>query len=183
MGIIKLASPKKGDLNSFALAKLQDLLPLFSLALKQNSDEIQNKVQAIIKETYTSIHPSVEWKFLKAADQMLVEFEETGKYEQQPIVFNQRFGIDAITITCCSVIVDDVIGYEEHGFGKGIATGVDTGVAVSINFIPIKNMPSPPTTFSAISRKLTSMIQPRILWCRIERRTYQKRGTMLIFNC
>jgi len=97
LGIIKLASPKKGDLNSFALAKLQEVLPLFALALKQNSDENDNKVRAIIKETYTSIHPTVEWKFTKGANQMLIDLEAEGKYEPQPIVFNEVYPLYGAT--------------------------------------------------------------------------------------
>ncbi len=87
LGLLKLGSPKVGDLNSFAFDKLNEVLPLFSLALKQNADETEIKVQALLKESYTSIHPTVEWKFLKAANSMLDNLEQDGKVELEPIVF------------------------------------------------------------------------------------------------
>ncbi len=87
LGLLKLSSPKAGDLNSFTYNKLSEILPLFSLALKQNADEVENKVQALIKESYTSIHPTVEWKFLKAANNMLVQMETEDMVEPEPIVF------------------------------------------------------------------------------------------------
>ncbi|MEQ9426224.1 MAG: GAF domain-containing protein [Cyclobacteriaceae bacterium] len=97
LGILKLVSPKAGDLNSFALTKLKAVLPLFSISLKQNADENQIRIQAIIKETYTSIHPTVEWKFLKAANNMLVQTEKNGSYEQQQIVFNDVYPLYGVT--------------------------------------------------------------------------------------
>ena len=87
LGLLKLGSPKAGDLNSFAYNKLSEVLPLFSLALKQHADETENKVQALIKESYTSIHPTVEWKFLKAANNMLDKIERDEKVEPEPIIF------------------------------------------------------------------------------------------------
>lgn len=87
LGLLKLGSPKAGDLNSFAYNKLSEVLPLFSLALKQHADENENKVQTLIRESYTSIHPTVEWKFLKAANNMLVQMETEDMVEPEPIVF------------------------------------------------------------------------------------------------
>jgi hypothetical protein len=50
IGILEIASPVPGDLNAINAIKIIDVLPLFSLALKRSIEDIENKVQAIIKE-------------------------------------------------------------------------------------------------------------------------------------
>src|SRR5262249_17077095 len=41
--------------------------PLFSMAIKRSMDELNTRVQAVIKEQCTAIHPAVEWRFRQAA--------------------------------------------------------------------------------------------------------------------
>ena len=41
----------------------------FAVAIHRGLEEQEDRVQAIIKEQYTSIHPAVEWRFREAADQ------------------------------------------------------------------------------------------------------------------
>jgi hypothetical protein len=47
--------------------KLWEILPLFSMALNRGLEELDHRVQAVIKEKCTAIHPSVEWRFRRAA--------------------------------------------------------------------------------------------------------------------
>ncbi len=97
LGLLKLGSPKPGDLNSFALNRIMEVLPLFSLALKQNADDTEVKVQALIKESYTSIHPTVEWKFLKAGNNMLDQIESGESPDPEPIVFKDVYPLYGAT--------------------------------------------------------------------------------------
>lgn len=70
-GGMDLGSKQPGALNDYTFIKLTEVIPLFALAVKRKLDEIETKVQAVIKEKYTSIHPSVEWRFRNAAMQYL----------------------------------------------------------------------------------------------------------------
>src|SRR5919109_1427956 len=62
IGTLDLGSPTPGNLNAINTMKLGEVLPLFSMAIKRSMEDLNNTVQAIIKEKYTAIHPSVEWR-------------------------------------------------------------------------------------------------------------------------
>ncbi len=66
IGTLALTSPRPGDLNSMQAPRIQEVLPLFSMAVKRSVDELDIRVQAFIKEKCTAIHPVVEWRFRKA---------------------------------------------------------------------------------------------------------------------
>ena len=92
VGLMELASPKPGDLNAFNARRLLDVVPLFATTLKRNVDELEDHVQALIKRKYTSIHPSVEWRFREAALHFLEE-KERGEVspELEQIVFHDVY--------------------------------------------------------------------------------------------
>jgi hypothetical protein len=97
VGVLSIASPRPGDLNSMNSVKLLDVLPLFSIAIKRSIEDLNNRVQRIIREEYTAIHPSVEWRFHKAALNML-EVEQRGASAQpEPIVFEDVFPLYSVT--------------------------------------------------------------------------------------
>ncbi len=66
IGTLELMSPNPGDLSALQAPKLEEVLPLFSMAVKRSMDELDGRVQAFIKEQCTAIHPVVEWRFRKA---------------------------------------------------------------------------------------------------------------------
>ena len=92
VGLMELASPKPGDLNAFNARRLVDVVPLFATALKRNLDELEDRVQALIKRKYTAIHPAVEWRFREAALNYM-EQRERGEVspELDQIVFNDVY--------------------------------------------------------------------------------------------
>src|SRR5258706_15632142 len=65
-GVIEIGSSVPNAFNFVTLMKLKALLPLFRMAFHRESKEFDSRVQAAIKEHFTSIHPSVEWKFVDA---------------------------------------------------------------------------------------------------------------------
>ncbi|MDW7690975.1 GAF domain-containing protein [Flammeovirgaceae bacterium SG7u.111] len=67
LGGLELGSPHVGALSATSMIYLKEILPVFSLAAKRSLEELDNKVQAVIKEEYTAIHPAVEWRFAQAA--------------------------------------------------------------------------------------------------------------------
>jgi hypothetical protein len=90
IGTFELISTRPGDLNATHLPKLEEVLPLFSMAVQRSVEELDTRVQAIIKEKCTAIHPVVEWRFRKA---VLNPIDRNGANvpdaatEMEPIVF------------------------------------------------------------------------------------------------
>ena len=89
IGTMELVSDHVGDLNATHLPKLQEVLPLFSMAVQRSVEELNSRIQTVINEQCTAIHPTVEWRFRKA---VLNAFErQRGSAsvvtELEPIVF------------------------------------------------------------------------------------------------
>ena len=63
LGTLALKSTRPGALNALNTANLLPVLPLFAVALNRSLEELNQKIQAVIKEEFTAIHPSVEWRF------------------------------------------------------------------------------------------------------------------------
>ena len=57
------------------------------MAIKRSMEELNHTVQAIIKEKDTAIHPSVEWRFRKAALNFIRQQHAGVLSEIEPIVF------------------------------------------------------------------------------------------------
>ena len=95
VGLLELATPNAGELNTITLSKVREVLPLFAVAVKRSSEEMETKIQSIIKEKYTSIHPTVEWKFVNAARDVLTQESEGKIAVPKPIVFNDVYPLYA----------------------------------------------------------------------------------------
>ncbi|MCJ8167236.1 GAF domain-containing protein [Pontibacter sp. E15-1] len=91
IGLMELASPIPGELNALSTIRLKELLPLFALAINRSLGELRNSIQSIIKEKYTAIHPVVEWRFTKAAVNLLEKIERNVSSEIEPIVFREIY--------------------------------------------------------------------------------------------
>jgi len=90
LSVLELVSPKKYELNSINAYKLKDVIPVFKVAIKRFMEEFNNKLESIIQENYTSIHPSVKWKFYEEAQKHLFSLEQNEKiYNLNSIVFEQ----------------------------------------------------------------------------------------------
>jgi hypothetical protein len=97
IGTLELSSPNAGDLGPVSLLKLREVLPLFSMAVRRSLDELETRVQAIIKEKCTAIHPSVEWRFRRAVLDSIEEHESGEAAELEPIVFRDVYPLYAAT--------------------------------------------------------------------------------------
>ncbi|MDD5641931.1 MAG: GAF domain-containing protein, partial [Syntrophales bacterium] len=99
LGTLTLKSTRPGALNALNTANLLDVLPLFAVALNRSLEQLNQKIQAVIKEEFTAIHPAVEWRFQQAALNYIQQKEE-GTLE--PIVFHQvypLFGVSDIRMS------------------------------------------------------------------------------------
>ncbi len=83
--LLEMASPRAYELNSVNKQKLRDIIPMFKAAAERNSEEYLNVLEATIQEFYTSIHPSVKWRFYEAAENYqnaLLDKDEDAKIEK-----------------------------------------------------------------------------------------------------
>ena len=88
LALLEIASPRPYELNSVNQQKLTDIIPVFKAAIDRSSEEYINILEATIQKHYTSLHPTVKWKFYEAAEQYqydLYSKKENVKIEQ--IVF------------------------------------------------------------------------------------------------
>ncbi len=88
IGLLEIFTRTPDDLGSINTVLLEQITPLMSLALKRGQDELNKQVQAIIKEKCTAVHPSVEWRFEKAAIAHMERIHD-GSHgsDMEPIVF------------------------------------------------------------------------------------------------
>jgi hypothetical protein len=95
IGTLELSSPTPGDLGPVSLIKLREVLPLFAMAVRRSLDELEARVQAVIKEKCTAIHPSVEWRFRRAVLDSIEEHGGEEATELEPIVFRDVYPLYA----------------------------------------------------------------------------------------
>jgi hypothetical protein len=67
MGVLELVSERPLELNSINANQLELVMPFITDTIDRQYTDLQNNIQAIIQNEYTTIHPSVYWKFKKEA--------------------------------------------------------------------------------------------------------------------
>ena len=97
IGILELGSPHPGDLHHLNTMKLRDVLPLFSMAINRSTEELNTRIQAVIKEQCTAIHPSVEWRFRQAAGHWLQCRKDGLITDMEPIVFEDFYPLYGVS--------------------------------------------------------------------------------------
>lgn len=91
LGLIELASPTIRALNSVNANKLDLILPYLSDTIEKSNSDMENQLEAIIQKEYTSIHPSVYWKFKKEAKNYLHSNISIKDYTFKEIVFKDVY--------------------------------------------------------------------------------------------
>ncbi|NND07490.1 MAG: GAF domain-containing protein [Saprospiraceae bacterium] len=88
IGMMELASSEPFAFNYLKKLKLKEILPLYDIALEESRKSVENRIQNIIQEQYTNIHPSVLWKFTETAFDFIEEKENKGDMASlRPIIF------------------------------------------------------------------------------------------------
>jgi len=87
IGTLEIMSPRPRDLTAIDAMRFKQITPIFSVALKRGLDEMDKTIQSIIKEKCTAVHPSVEWRFRKAALSHMERLRMGQASEMEPIVF------------------------------------------------------------------------------------------------
>lgn len=77
IGMLELASATPYAFNNLVLYQLEAVTPLFRQAIRRSRDDIEARLQAVMRQTFTAIDPSIEWRFVQAAAE-IVEAEQGG---------------------------------------------------------------------------------------------------------
>jgi predicted metalloenzyme YecM len=91
LGILELVSPRKRELNSVTANKLEIVMPFLIDTIDRKRNEMQNKVQAVIQNYYTTLHPSVYWKFRQEAQNFIHSTNSGLEYTLKQIKFNEVY--------------------------------------------------------------------------------------------
>jgi len=67
IGVLELSSEVPNTLTSQTMARLEPAIPLLSLALLKCRDNFEYRIERVIKEKFTALQQSVEWKFEEVA--------------------------------------------------------------------------------------------------------------------
>jgi GAF domain len=88
IGILEVFTATAHELGPIDAMLFEQVIPIFSVALKRGMDELDKHVQSIIKEKCTAVHPSVEWRFEQAAISHMERLRHgSTASEMEPIIF------------------------------------------------------------------------------------------------
>jgi hypothetical protein len=91
IGMLELATGTAGKLNPISAGKVENALPMFTAAVKRVKEEMSTEVRAIIQEECTNIHPTVQWRFLEAGNNLLVKRRRGEKASMEEISFKDVY--------------------------------------------------------------------------------------------
>jgi len=91
LGVLELVSKKKNALNSVNANKLAEIMPFIVSGVLRTMTEEANRMDAIIQNECTSVHPSVYWKFREEAKRFIVDDLENKSPSFKEIVFKDVY--------------------------------------------------------------------------------------------
>jgi len=71
IGYLELSSGTKNSLTQQTVMNLEPAIPLISLAVLKCRDEFHDRIEKVIREKFTALQQSVEWKFAEVAWELL----------------------------------------------------------------------------------------------------------------
>jgi len=95
IGNLDFATNEPGALGPMDVLFAEQLQPLFAVAVQHSLDDFHNRIDGLIKQECTAIHPTVEWRFRKAAMNYLEKTRTGNAAELEPIVFKDVFPLYA----------------------------------------------------------------------------------------
>ncbi|TDE10792.1 GAF domain-containing protein [Dyadobacter psychrotolerans] len=91
LGVLELMGSKPRDLHSINADKLNVVMPFLTESVERLLIQLKDISTSIIQEKYTSIHPSVYWKFQDQVQKHLYDHYAGVRYELDEIVFEDVF--------------------------------------------------------------------------------------------
>ncbi len=110
VGFLELGSFRIRELNSVSAELLKTVLPILSVAANRFKQEVTNQLEAVIQENFTSIQPSVKWKFEEEASKFISSKNNGVSIVLKDIVFKEVFPLyGQMDIKNSSTIRNDAI--------------------------------------------------------------------------
>lgn len=104
LGMLVIASHEANAITKDHMARMESILPLFTLALQKSQEQLDHQVDRVIKEQFTAVQDAVEWRFTEAALNYLTKKDTRKQTKIEPIVFEDVFPLyGAIDIRNSSV--------------------------------------------------------------------------------
>ncbi|GAB3925439.1 GAF domain-containing protein [Mucilaginibacter myungsuensis] len=91
LGILELVSHRAKEFNSVNAHKLEVAMPYIVDSIDRKLTDIQNKIAAVIQNYYTTLHPSVDWKFQREAQNYIQKTSAGINYTLKEIVFKDVY--------------------------------------------------------------------------------------------
>ena len=103
-GILEIGSDHEGKLNYKHIGRLDVAIPLFTRAIEKSAESLDNQIDKVIKEQFTAVQPSVEWKFTEAAYNYIIQKQQGKEPKPEKIAFESVYPLyGAIDIRNSSV--------------------------------------------------------------------------------
>ncbi len=111
IGMMELASPTPYVFTQVKRLKLKEILPLYDVALEEIRVSIDNRIQSVIQNKFTNIHPSILWKFTDTAFRYLEQKDDPQQRAVlRPIVFEDVYPLfGQIDINSSTAIRDKAV--------------------------------------------------------------------------
>ncbi len=91
IGILEIVSTIPGKLKHTHINKIEAAIPLFTLALEKSAEALDSQIDHIIKQQFTAVQPSVEWKFTEAALNFIVKKQKHEEVKIEKIAFHDVY--------------------------------------------------------------------------------------------
>lgn len=103
-GILEIGSDLDGKLNYKHMNHLDVAIPLFTRAIEKSAEALDSQIDKVIKEQFTAVQPSVEWKFTEAAYNFIIQKQQGKDPKPERIAFESVYPLyGAIDIRNSSV--------------------------------------------------------------------------------
>ena len=91
IGVLEIGTAKPYGLHTFTEMKFKAVVGLFSMAVERSREEIDNKIESVIREQYTALHSSVEWRFIEASYNLIEAQATDPTATVEPIMFKDVY--------------------------------------------------------------------------------------------
>lgn len=92
ISILEIGSSTKFGVNNIVLIRLKEMIKLMKLMMSTFNSEMDKSVDLVIRDHFTSIHPSVEWKFKEVATKYKInQVNQNGGNIIDPVKFDNVY--------------------------------------------------------------------------------------------
>jgi hypothetical protein len=91
IGTLEVISEREDVLSESLVLKLEPAISLFELAVKKSAENLDSQIDKVIKDQFTAIQRSVEWRFTEAALNYLTRSQQDEDAKVESIIFDNVY--------------------------------------------------------------------------------------------